>query len=141
MIGGRNGRRGLTATGLLVGMLVAPALVTGPAEAATGPAPAPQAATMTDLGTLPRGTTSIAVAINARGQVVGSGDTANGGGHAFRWTASDGMQDLGTLPGMDISFASAINVMGQVIGDSFSSAPGGVQHAFVVAPLGLHLDM
>lgn len=71
---------------------------------------------MTDLGTL-GGTDSRAVAINDRGQVIGTSSTASGRYHAFIW--QDGvMTDLGVLPGKSNSKAAAINDRGQVVGDS-----------------------
>jgi probable HAF family extracellular repeat protein len=76
---------------------------------------------MVDLGTL-GGTFSEAIAVNARGQVVGGsntiGDTAS---HAFSWTAGGGMVDLGALPGGNQSGARAVNARGQVVGESFTS--------------------
>jgi probable HAF family extracellular repeat protein len=75
--------------------------------------------TMKDLGTL-GGTPSRAFGINARGQVVGSSDLANGGPHAFLF--SDGtMTDLGTLvagSATTVSVAFGINDAGQVVGSS-----------------------
>jgi probable HAF family extracellular repeat protein len=69
---------------------------------------------MTDLGTL-GGTASVAVGINASGQIAGSaklaGDVAF---HAFRYSGGT-MTDLGTLGGT-LSFARAINAAGQVAG-------------------------
>src|SRR5260221_911238 len=53
---------------------------------------------VTDLGTLPGGTTSQAAGINCRGQVVGAASVPQGT-HAFTWNHSEGMQDFGTLPG------------------------------------------
>jgi probable HAF family extracellular repeat protein len=53
--------------------------------------------TMTGLGTLPGGSSSLADGINAVGQVVGYSDSA-GGQHAFLWQ-NGAMTDLGTLPG------------------------------------------
>src|SRR5438128_703731 len=49
------------------------------------PAAASAAYTLTDLGTLPGGLTSYALAINASGQVVGTGSTATEDQHAFLW--------------------------------------------------------
>ena len=89
---------------------------------------------MQDLGTL-GGTYSGASAINEWGQVAGGADTAGGTvliNHAFRWTASGGMQDLGTLGGDYGSSASAINARGQVAG--YSSTPDGTTHAFLWTP-------
>jgi len=86
----------------------------------------------TDLGTLggaaerggPRAT---AQAINDRGQVVGSSETASGDTHAFLW--QDGvMTDLGTLGGAS-SRASDINNRGQVVG--IGSTASGADRAFL----------
>ncbi len=83
---------------------------------------------MQDLGTL-GGFSSIAYAINDRGQVVGSSDLALTAGnknvadsHAFLWE-SGSMRDLGTLGGQD-SDADAINERGQIIGTSDVELPG-----------------
>jgi probable HAF family extracellular repeat protein len=72
---------------------------------------------MTDLGTL-GGDHTTAVAINARGQVVGRSSMARplDEFHAVLW--QDGtMTDLGTLGG-DFTTAVAINARGQVLGNS-----------------------
>jgi probable HAF family extracellular repeat protein len=42
---------------------------------------------VTDLGTMPGGSSSSATAINDRDQVVGSSEVAGGNNHAFFWTA------------------------------------------------------
>src|SRR2546425_3143232 len=70
---------------------------------------------MTNLGTLPGGNASFGLAINRRGEVVGSATTASGAIHAFLW-AQGTMVDLGTLPGGASSAATAINSRGGVVG-------------------------
>lgn len=85
-------------------------------------------ARMTDLGTLPGGTSSRAVAINDPGQIVGDSDTASHGTHAFLLSGGV-MTDLGTLGGTNSS-AAAINADGVVVGDS-DTAGDASHHAFL----------
>jgi probable HAF family extracellular repeat protein len=80
--------------------------------------------TVHDLGTL-GGSSSVAIAINNSGQVVGNSVTATGGSRAFRTAASSAINpttdDLGTLfPSSAIadSGATGINSSGQVAGGS-----------------------
>jgi len=84
---------------------------------------------MRDLGTLPGGASSIARGMNDRGEVVGQStrprvnpDVPFYGPvtHAFRWTASLGMEDLGTLDGLNATIAYDINNSGQVVGRAYS---------------------
>jgi len=86
---------------------------------------------MRDLGTL-GGVNSFAVAVNAKGQVVGSstldGDVFTTTAHAFLWTKKGGMIDLGTLGG-SWSFAAAVNERGQVVGSS-AIAGDAAAHSF-----------
>src|SRR5439155_25220728 len=85
----------------------------------------PPAVGMVDLGTL-GDSDSVALAVNAGGQVVGGvSGTRN---HAFSWTRGEGMIDLGTLGGTtgDFSMAVAVNDSGEVGG---SSSLNGAQHA------------
>jgi probable HAF family extracellular repeat protein len=97
---------------------------------------------MVDLGTL-GGATSVVgdvltpgglfqanvadLAINDRGDIVGTSETASGDLHAFLWR--DGrMADLGTLGGAT-SRATAVNDRGQVVG--YSETADGATHAFL----------
>jgi probable HAF family extracellular repeat protein len=110
-------------TSLAAGLLVVASLMaqesgTADASAATG---------TRDLGTL-GGASSSAVAVNARGVVVGTADTASGAGHAFAWTPEGGMRDLGTLGGRQ-SRAVAVNERGAVTGTAQTAS--GSEHAFV----------
>jgi probable HAF family extracellular repeat protein len=82
---------------------------------------------ITDLGTLPGGTSSKAAAINDRGQIVGQSTTASGDMHAFLY--DDGvMIDLGTLGG-NFSSATGINHHGEIVG--VANTASGEMHAFV----------
>jgi probable HAF family extracellular repeat protein len=87
--------------------------------------------TVVDLGSL-GGDFSVALDINARGQVVGQSETASGEFHAFLW--EDGvMTDLGTLgadpSGFGFSYAIAINNQGEVVGQS--TTPDGEFDSFI----------
>ncbi|MGH3628743.1 MAG: hypothetical protein ACRDRL_15080, partial [Sciscionella sp.] len=74
-----------------------------------------------DLGILPGYSSSTALAINDRGQVVGWSGSFDGTiARAFRWEQGR-MQDLGTLPGDANSMARDINVFGQTVGWSGTS--------------------
>jgi probable HAF family extracellular repeat protein len=73
---------------------------------------------MVDLGTLPGGSSSVAIGLNDSGQIVGWSYNASGDQHAFSYTPSGGMVDLGTLPGSIHSSAWALNASGQIVGES-----------------------
>lgn len=68
---------------------------------------------MTDLGTL-GGDSSLALAANNAGQIVGQSKTATGEMRAFRWV-NGSMTSLGALTGSS-STAIDINAFGQIIG-------------------------
>jgi len=76
-----------------------------------------------DLGTL-GGTIGYGTAINSRGDVVGSAQTASSQWHAFLYTNGI-MKDLGVLPGDLTSSAVSINNLGQVLGNSWGPSNGG----------------
>ena len=77
---------------------------------------------MRDLGTLPEGDWSVAMGINASGDVAGYADYHNGyGRHAVLWR--DGrIHDLGTLPGGLASEAHGMNDRGEIVGYSDSGS-------------------
>jgi probable HAF family extracellular repeat protein len=100
---------------------------------------------VTPLGTL-GGAQSSGLAINERGDVVGTSETAAGDDHAFIWRRSDGrdgrMVDLGTLGGTTTLIGSpqdgpawfpiadhALNDRGDVVGTSTTAA--GTERAFL----------
>lgn len=66
-------------------------------------------------------------ALNDRGDVAGTSETASGEEHAFLWRDGE-MTDLGTLGGAN-SRAVAMNNRGQVVG--YSETASGEQHAFL----------
>lgn len=76
---------------------------------------------MRDLGILPGGDYSVALAINDAGQVVGTSNSQNGM-HGFLWTRANGLTQLPSLSGADSSSAYAINQLGQIAGASGSHA-------------------
>ena len=103
-----------------------------------GPADALQY-TVTDLGTLPGGTTSNANAINSSGQIAGISEQIAGNiaesVQAFLYS-NGSMQDLGTLGG-PTSAAYGINDSGQVVGQADINAAG-VAHAFLYSGGSMH---
>jgi uncharacterized delta-60 repeat protein len=92
----------------------------------------------------PHTTTWWPIALNAGGQVVGSGELLYPGRaeHAVSWTEAGGPVDLGTLGGSS-SNARAVNNRGQVVGYSYTRTPtgDGPIHAVLwepIANLGCH---
>ena len=92
------------------------------------------AAAPVDLGLLPGGTFSSAVAINSEGLVVGEADTATGVAHAVAWRVdangvkTAGPVDLGVITVADVrSIALGVDATGRVVGESEDRA--GVVHA------------
>ena len=72
---------------------------------------------VTDIGTLPRGSTSFGFDLNNAGWVASSSSFAGGSDqHATLWNNGT-MIDLGTLGGAN-SYAFAVNASGQIIGIS-----------------------
>lgn len=81
---------------------------------------------MTDLGTLPGGTTSSASTLNEQGQVIGVATVGGGARHGFVWQNGT-MTDLGALPGGRSSGVSALNEHDQIVG--WSTNKTGQRHA------------
>jgi probable HAF family extracellular repeat protein len=89
------------------------------------------------LPPLPGDTVGVALAINDKGQVVGtsglcSNTTANGlvnGPHAVLWESDGSVKDLGGFGG-PVSVAAGINMRGEVVGGAISSKDGNL-HAFL----------
>lgn len=76
------------------------------------------AETLLELPVLPNQTSSVAVAVNASGQVAGNwGDSRFGPMQAFSYNNGSTL-DLGNLPGQTTTLAYAINDMGQIVGES-----------------------
>jgi probable HAF family extracellular repeat protein len=91
--------------------------VIGASDTAAGPVHAfrwTQAGGMHDLGTIPGDDWSIALGINATGQVVGHAWQPNVNDAPFLWTAQDGIKALGPF-GVRIDEADGINSSGQLI--------------------------
>lgn len=70
-----------------------------------------------DLGLLPNGQWSQALAINDRAWVAGYAQTNGSSTHAFLWRQSQGMRDLGTL-GSGSSYGFGLNRNGEVAGSA-----------------------
>lgn len=103
--------------------IMAAALICGLAISVLASPVDAQSYAVTDLGTLPGGAYSGAIAINNRGQVVGNASTGTGVDHAFLWSKSTGMIDLGLLHSGDgYSFANGVNNSSTVVGLSGTSA-------------------
>jgi probable HAF family extracellular repeat protein len=76
-----------------------------------------------DLGTLPGGSASGALAISSTGEVVGFSGTRQGSLAAFRWTAAAGMQNLNDLVPANsrwlIFEARGVNGVGKIAANAF----------------------
>jgi len=122
-----NGLAGTAQAPVAVGGAIKGANAFGPVDHAFLWTPATG---LQDLGVLPGGDQSVAIAISANEQVVVGEATVSGFWHAFRWTAATGMVDLGTLGGPE-SGAFAVNGDGSVIvGSALISQSTGSDHAF-----------
>jgi len=108
-----------------------------------------QSGTISDLGTLPGETESLATKINLFGLIIGSSGSIIDGasifdqvpleivGHPFIWSERSGMQDLNALipnSGWVLNSASDINIWGQIVG---SGTLNGQPHGFLLTPKGL----
>ena len=99
----------------------------GATSATATVAPEPPRYTLVSLGSL-GGETSQALAINARGDVVGDSSRADGSTHGFLWRNGK-IADLGVLPGGDFSSARDVNQRGEITG--VSGIDGGERSAVV----------
>lgn len=99
---------------------------------------AAQTYTVTDVGTLPGDSSSLAYFSNASGQVTGCSDNTTSQAdlcqslapsEAYLWSSS-GIQDLHNLPGNDSSIGYYVNDAGTVVGYS-ANTQSGIGHAFV----------
>jgi probable HAF family extracellular repeat protein len=91
---------------------------------------------VTDLGTLPAGTSSAAYAVNNTGMIVGAADVDGQHNQAVAWV-HEKIVDLGTLRDGTMSSARAVNERGQIAG--FADTPEGF-HAFLYSE-GAMLDL
>jgi probable HAF family extracellular repeat protein len=121
---GRSAPSGVLRFSLLACLAVASLAPSSPKSLAT---PLPPGYRVTDLGVLPAGISSSAVAINAVGQVVGTSKNAGGQYRAVLFSGGKAI-DLGTLSGDSGSVAEAINAAGQIVGQSYTD-PAGTYHA------------
>jgi probable HAF family extracellular repeat protein len=102
-----------------IGFFLASALAAGGLIGVTPAAAASSGYTVQDLGTLPGDYASVAMGINAFGDVVGwsSGPT---GTRAFVFTSAGGMQGLPSPTGRPVTTARAINSSGVIVGAASS---------------------
>ena len=105
---------------LLAPLTFAPVAQAGSARPATAPSPL---YSITDLGTLTSGGTSVATAINNAGEVVGYGVATTGIEHGFKWVNGT-LTDLGTESGGSFSQANAVNDAGQIAGTADRTSGG-----------------
>jgi probable HAF family extracellular repeat protein len=95
---------------------------------------APPSYTISNLGTLPGDTWSVATGINAAGQVVGYSWKYQGVYHPFLYSGG-GMGSFSPPSGLDSAQASAINASGQIVGGArLSTGPAGNDRAFLNDP-------
>ena len=92
---------------------------------------------MQELGVLPGGSSSRALAVSDLGQVVGSSTSASGD-HAFVWTRQTGITDLNGTDSMNLGVvfveAHAINYKGEIL------VMGRVMHEAGVSGQGVSSD-
>jgi uncharacterized membrane protein len=72
---------------------------------------------VTDLGTLPGGSYSQAVSVNAKGVTVGFAETSSGQSLAVRWSPGGTLTELAILPGYTGSTATQISNDGTIVGE------------------------
>jgi probable HAF family extracellular repeat protein len=123
LFGGSDQAYGINADGLVAGISGSRAVLYG-------------GGTVTNLGTLPGGTTSVGLGINNAGQVIGYSNTS-GATRGFIYTGGV-MTSLGSLTGGS-SFAYGINDSSQVVGGSV--AANGSLHAVLYGAGGAPTDI
>jgi probable HAF family extracellular repeat protein len=90
------------------------------------------------LGFLPGSSYLVGIATNASGDVAGYTVAGDGMLHAFRWTATTGLEDLGTNGGFS-SMASGMNDHGDVVGTYWDR--GWWAHPFIAPRGGVMTDL
>ena len=122
--------KGVRAAGIVVGLILLG--LAGPALAQV-----PNAYRIEDLGSF-GGHYLVGMAINANGDVAGTGEMPDGTYHAFRWTRAGGLEDLGANGGW-FAQAFGINDNGDVVGvylDEWSNS-----HGFIAPRGGVMQDL
>ena len=122
--------KGVRASVIVVGMVLL-------GIARTASAQVPNAYRIEDLGSF-GGHYLVGMAINANGDVAGTGEMPDGTYHAFRWTRTGGLEDLGANGGW-FAQAFGINDRGDVVGVYMDEASN--LHGFIAPRGGVMQDL